>query len=670
MYFNIFVIYHTDIYRKKLIDNIINKLFYKPNIEYIYSHLHTKKTIDIDKYTDINLSINDIATILDHKYIWNIIASDKKYHNNINLIIDDTVTMNSHKYDIFTTLQIIDHIIDDLHNNITCLDWNILYLYNQQYTKLFNEIHITNNILIPSHKRTSYKAYFITYNSAKILLSIDIKTSINDLFVSLQYNSSSYNLKCWYAFATTKNIFIDDHKNEDITQFIKYYSPIKSPYSIDINFIGSNTITKYFTIICLVDKYKEYHYFKLICNLINSFGYHIVPIFYDSHDDKSKLIIKEFQNLHTYDIYNHYIITTSIIYLIINIDFHRLSIFYDKLNCNFVYSHKIIYANKLNFIDTLWENHICITKYIHIHNHIYNNYLDYNSAIYNKCKYGDDIFFSIENDARLIKLKYDNETNFFYYKDTNNNDIFPLFIYSIKHNILIDDILNIYPYRGKLIDFINNKNYKFNKLLIMIYIDDDIYSNIGNNINTWLSNYKDKLIIQNFITDIDFILYTIDDAIYDKVTNKYKIEINFTKDIREYFISILQYAENTYEYIFITTGYHQIKHIYTIYDLIYSNMSIISPLITGNKNNKKTLSIYGTINKIINRDELGIWMVPYIKDTILLKNNVYSDIILSMINNNLKNGEQFEDYFIRCIKLCNIPIWCSNIREYGVDIRI
>jgi hypothetical protein len=39
-------------------------------------------------------------------------------------------------------------------------------------------------------------------------------------------------------------------------------------------------------------------------------------------------------------------------------------------------------------------------------------------------------------------------------------------------------------------------------------------------------------------------------------------------------------------------------------------------------------------------------------------------------NNNMKNDETFGDYFMRCIRYTNIPIWCSNIRVYGKDIRI
>ena len=341
------------------------------------------------------------------------------------------------------------------------------------------------------------------------------------------------------------------------------------------------------------------------------------------------------------------------------------------MNCNIIYSHNNIDINKNTFIDSLWKNHICITKYIHIHNHINRIDFDYSNVIHNN---DNDLFFSIENDKRPIKIKYDNHIKYFYYRDTNNIDTFPLFIYSINHNILINDILNIFPFRGNIIHTYDNKHYKFNKLLILIYIDTTIYNLITNEkIDLWLSYYKNKLILPVSISDIDIILFTDDDTLYDNIMYEkttHNITINFVKNYREYFISTFQYAEYSYDYIFITTGYHDITNIYTIYDLIYTDVPIISPLICGNKKNKKSLSILGTIDKIINRDELGIWIVPYVKDTILLKANIYGDIILSMINNSMNNDETFTDYFIRCIRYANIPIWCSNIRIYGKDNRI
>ena len=286
MYYNIFVIYHTDIYRRKYIDNIINKLFYKPNIEYIYSHLQTKKNNNFHKYNDTNLSINEIAEILDHKYVWNILATNKIFENTINLVIDDSISM---KYDILTSLEVINNVIDDLSNNQICHDWNIVHLYEHNQSSKHNEVAITKNILVPSDNRILHKAYFITHNSAKLLSSIDIKININKFFRTLQYENQLYNIKCWYAFTSSKYIFINDTKNGDISQYINYYNLVKSPYTFNIDYVISKKIMKYLSIICFVHKYREYHYFKLIHNYITSFSYHIIPIYYDDNDNKSTL---------------------------------------------------------------------------------------------------------------------------------------------------------------------------------------------------------------------------------------------------------------------------------------------------------------------------------------------------------------------------------------------
>jgi hypothetical protein len=133
---------------------------------------------------------------------------------------------------------------------------------------------------------------------------------------------------------------------------------------------------------------------------------------------------------------------------------------------------------------------------------------------------------------------------------------------------------------------------------------------------------------------------------------------------------MIQYAEYTYKYILWTTGYHKLTHIYTLYDLISINQSIVAPLICGYKNNKKSLSVLGTINRIIDRTELGIWVVPYIRDTFLIRSNIYSELVISMMKNKINNNETINDYIIRCIKYYNIPLWLTNIRQYGVDIRI
>ena len=54
----------------------------------------------------------------------------------------------------------------------------------------------------------------------------------------------------------------------------------------------------------------------------------------------------------------------------------------------------------------------------------------------------------------------------------------------------------------------------------------------------------------------------------------------------------------------------------------------------------------------------------------MIKDSIYIDIIEYMRKNESNSLEIFEDYMIRCIRDLNIPIWYSNIRLYGLDIRI
>jgi hypothetical protein len=662
MYFNIYVIYHSDIYRKRHIDNIINKLFYQPYIEFIYSNLHKKDIVDTSLQ---HMSINEIAEVLDHYHIWSRIASSNN-DNVINLIIDDSVNLNNK---IINIVKYMNDIIDELLNNKTCIDWNILFLYELNYTTDFNEIQITDNIVSPNNKRISHKCYFITHKTAKLLNSIkSINMTISKFFTNLLYDNDYSFHHCWQLFALKKPVFIEDNKNQDIVNYIYYYNDIQKPYNVTIQTLQKKIITKYLTIFFFVEKYKEYHYFKRIYNYLTSFGFHIIPIYYDDISNKYKLFLYEFSNLHTDNNENHYIIISSTIYFIMNINIDSLLNFYDTLNCDIIYSHNLV-NNQSNLLEKLWINKISITKYNHIYNIINNKSINTITSIYNN---NNDLFFNIENNQRQIKLKYHNDYKNFYYKDHNNTETYPLFIYSLNYNILIDDILNIHPYRGKIIHntAYSSTFYRTNKLLILVYINDYLYNIIGNKFEKLIHNYKNRFILPTSIVDIDVLLYTDDISLYDTISYNYKIKIDYVVDFRKYYISTLQYAETTYRFIFITTAYHELSNIYTLFDLIYANQAIIVPLICGNKYNKKVLSISGVIDRLVNRVELGLWVIPNMKDTYLLNANIYSDIILWMTRNLEYNNEIFDDYLIRCIRFCNIPIYCSNIRIYGIDIRI
>ena len=670
MYFNIFIIYHGDIYRKQLIHNLISKLFYKPNIEYIFSNNN-------QSINNISNSVNDLITIYNHNYIWNKIASSKIYNDIINIIIDDTVNINNKSLSIYDILKWFDNIFDDLYNSTICKNWNIVYLYDKSHNINYNEIHATNNLLIPSNQRILYKSYIITYQSAKLLTSckLDNITNLNTFFINLQYNNTLINTNCWIAFITAKPIFIEDDKNEDITKYIKSYNIIKNSYRTDLQIFNKNTITKYFTIICFVDKYYQYNHFKRIHAYINSLGIHIIPIFYEQKDTnlvRAKYLLDVINTIVSIDKDNHYLMITNSIYIIININLQGLMELYHRFDYDIIYLHNNITINKYNIIESLWTNNISITKYSYLYNIINDNIeINLDNIIYSN-QYNDDLFLDIHSKNKL-SLKMDNNIGNFYYKE-NNERIYPLFIYSLKYDIIVDDLLNLYPHRGCIINTINehvDNKRENNKCLIVIYINNIIYSKIENSsFNQWINIYKSRLITPLEISEIDIILYTDDINIYDTISQFNNTKIEYIKNISDFFITMIQYAEYTYKYILWTTGYHELTHIYTLYDLISINQSIVAPLISGYKNNKKSLSVLGTINRIIDRTELGIWVVPYIRDTFLIRSNIYSELVISMMKNKINNNETINDYIIRCIKYYNIPLWLTNIRQYGVDIRI
>jgi hypothetical protein len=173
------------------------------------------------------------------------------------------------------------------------------------------------------------------------------------------------------------------------------------------------------------------------------------------------------------------------------------------------------------------------------------------------------------------------------------------------------------------------------------------------------------------IDSIDIIVYTMDDNIYNILKQeKYKYNLYLIRNKREFIINILENSTNTYKYTLLTTGFHDINNIFTLYDLIYTEQTIIAPLIVGYKNRLKTISGLNIIRRIVERVELGLWVIQYIKDTVMIKDSIYIDIIEYMKKNESNSFEIFEDYMMRCIRDLNIPIWYSNIRLYGLDIRI
>jgi hypothetical protein len=654
---HIFIIYHGDIYRKKLIDNIIKSSFINiPSINYIYSQLNNKNN---NINSNSILSYNDITDIIDHQSIWNKIVTFNYDKDDIYLIIDDTIKVNPTYSYTFNLLKTINSIINYINNYNIFKDWDIIYTYNKFYKEDYkNEIMIDDYISIPCENRVSYKSYFISYKGAQSLSSynFDYTINLNKFLIKVQYNNE-LKINYWCAFTLKNNLFIDDNKNEDITQYIKSYNIVNS--SLKYN-------NCYFTVIMFVNLNKEYHFFKRIINIINSYNIHIIPIFYDDCNNIYNKLFEIMNNFESNNPNNHFILFVSTIYFIINIEVYDLINFFKDANYDIMYLFNKTIINNKNFIESLLKNKISIMtldKFININNNKY----DITSLNIIYCNSYDNLFYNLSNNNRL---KYDNNIGYFRY---SNKYDYPLFIYSLKYNPLIDDMLNIVRYRGTIINSIIPTTpitlYSNNKLLIIVYVDENIYKMRGN--FDWISKYRDKFVMPSSIDSIDIIVYTMDDNIYNILRqDKYKYNLYLIRNKREFIINILENGKDTYKYTLLTTGFHDINNIFTLYDLIYTEQTIIAPLIVGYKNRLKTLSGLNVIRRIVERVELGLWVIQYIKDTMMIKDSIYIDIIEYMRKNESNSLEIFEDYMIRCIRDLNIPIWYSNIRLYGLDIRI
>jgi hypothetical protein len=654
---HIFIIYHGDIYRKKLIDNVIKSSFINiPSINYIYSQLNNKNN---NINSNSILSYNDITDIIDHQSIWNKIVTFNYDKDDIYLIIDDTIKVNPSYLYTFNLLKTINNIINYINNYNIFKDWDIIYTYNKFYKEDYkNEIMIDDYISIPCENRVSYKSYFISYKGAQLLSSynFDYTINLNKFLIKVQYNNE-LKINYWCAFTLKNNLFIDDNKNEDITQYIKSYNIVNS--SLKYN-------NYYFTVIMFVNLNKEYHFFKRIINIINSYNIHIIPIFYDDCNNIYNKLFEIMNSFESNNPNNHFILFVSTIYFIINIEVYDLINFFKDTNYDIMYLFNKTIINNKNFIDSLLKNKISIMtldKFININNNIY----DITSLNIIYCNSYDNLFYNLSNTNRL---KYDNNIGYFRY---SNKYDYPLFIYSLKYNPLIDDMLNIVRYRGTIINSIIPTTpitlYSNNKLLIIVYVDENIYKIRGN--FDWISKYRDKFVMPSSIDSIDIIVYTMDDNIYNILKQeKYKYNLYLIRNKREFIINILENSTNTYKYTLLTTGFHDINNIFTLYDLIYTEQTIIAPLIVGYKNRLKTISGLNIIRRIVERVELGLWVIQYIKDTVMIKDSIYIDIIEYMKKNESNSFEIFEDYMMRCIRDLNIPIWYSNIRLYGLDIRI
>ena len=174
-------------------------------------------------------------------------------------------------------------------------------------------------------------------------------------------------------------------------------------------------------------------------------------------------------------------------------------------------------------------------------------------------------------------------------------------------------------------------------------------------------NYpKNKIIItleNNIIINNEFTLY------------KNVLRYN-RNDINKIFIN------NKCDYVLFLCHEHIIHNINTITELILCNKDIVAPMLK--RKQSMWSNFWGDIDKnlfykrsndyidILNLKRKGIWNVPYIYGTILIKNNKFN--IISKILEKIPNNEDLDMYFCRILREKNIFMFVCNLKEFGYII--
>jgi hypothetical protein len=100
-----------------------------------------------------------------------------------------------------------------------------------------------------------------------------------------------------------------------------------------------------------------------------------------------------------------------------------------------------------------------------------------------------------------------------------------------------------------------------------------------------------------------------------------------------------------------------------------TDVSIITPHITGKNNKNKSKCINGISHFIIKRKVIGIWTVPHIQDIILMRNDSFTDLYETMLKYCFDKNTNFYKYICNCLMVCGYNLWYINTRPYGTDSR-
>jgi hypothetical protein len=287
----------------------------------------------------------------------------------------------------------------------------------------------------------------------------------------------------------------------------------------------------------------------------------------------------------------------------------------------------------------------------------------------------DDYIISID-DTKFIstEFEFDIKMNRFKCNVVNSINKYPFIFYSLKSYIarfIIYDIWNILPEKGNIIrtnPLISHE--KNNNMLIALYIDTSGYKHLQSvGIDNWIKRFIDGQLLPYNVDDIDYIMYTDNIDIYKKLLKCKRYNVYHNNSIRNLWLNILKNYLVNYKYILWINGNILIDSIHMLYDLLMSDVSIITPHIVGKNNTTKSKCVDGISQFIIRRKVLGIWTVPHIQDVILMRNDSFNNLYETMLKYDFNNSTSFEKYICNCLMVCGYNMWYINTRLYGKDNR-
>ena len=293
---------------------------------------------------------------------------------------------------------------------------------------------------------------------------------------------------------------------------------------------------------------------------------------------------------------------------------------------------------------------------------IFLNNLQYpNSNFRIKLDYKCEIFQTMS--SRFIEIYVDKSTCKIV------NKLFPLSSPCIVHGnggvkskMHLNSLSNYLPkYSTHLTDLSPNKTITF-----LIHVTGDYAkSNLSN------------LLEQNYPQDLcKYIFYGREKPInmsYVLDKNVFKI-VNDNSDIRNLFMEVFSMCET--DYYFLGSTEHLILDVDTISKLMGTGKNIISPMLLSKQNNYLS-NFWGDVSDdgfykrsddyvdIINYRLKGIWNVPYVSSSILIRKNRIPDVLKELSANDI-GGEDWDMYFCRVLRKKYIFLHVDNRESYGM----